>query len=134
MSNILALSEAASIALHSMVLIANTSEVLNIGEISARIFSSRHHVAKILQRLAKEGFISSNRGPSGGFTLRKDPDKISLLAIYETIEGPMDLQACPGAKENCPFDSCILGDMPKRISNDIREYLNDKKLSYYINH
>ncbi|MGQ1948010.1 RrF2 family transcriptional regulator [Geofilum sp. OHC36d9] len=134
MSNIVALSEAASIALHSMVLIAKTNEVLNVGEISARIFSSRHHVAKILQRLAKEGFISSNRGPSGGFTLRKDPDEISLLAIYESIEGTLDVQACPGAKETCPFDSCILGDMSKRISRDIRDYMKNKKLSDYINH
>ena len=58
MSNILALSEAATIGLHSMVLIAKSAEKLNANQIADHIGSSKHHVAKIMQRLAKENFIA----------------------------------------------------------------------------
>ena len=50
MSKIVTLSEAASIALHSMVLIARSEEKLNVGQIAEKIDSSKHHVAKVMQR------------------------------------------------------------------------------------
>lgn len=72
MSKIVTLSEAASIALHSMVLIAKSETKLNVNQISEAIDSSKHHVAKVMQRLAKEDFVASNRGPSGGFVLKRE--------------------------------------------------------------
>jgi Rrf2 family protein len=132
MSNIVALSEAASIGLHSMVLIAQAEEVLNVGQIADRIQSSRHHVAKILQRLVKDGYISSNRGPSGGFILKKNPEEITLLNVFESIEGKFDVQSCPGDKELCPFGDCLLGDLSHRISGEIRDYLAGKTLKNYL--
>jgi DNA-binding IscR family transcriptional regulator len=44
---------------------------------------------KVLQRLAQVGFLSSTRGPNGGFVLRKKPADINLLQIYEAIEGKL---------------------------------------------
>lgn len=132
MSNIVALSEAASIGLHSMVLIVRSNETLNVGQISEKILSSRHHVAKILQRLAKNGYVSSNRGPSGGFVLRMSPEDITLLDIYEAIEGKFQIQSCPGDKPVCPFGTCLFGDLSLKVSTEIREYLINKRLSDYL--
>ncbi|ASB50785.1 RrF2 family transcriptional regulator [Alkalitalea saponilacus] len=132
MANIIALTEAASIGLHSMVMIARSDEMMNVGNIAKQIDSSRHHVAKILQRLAKENFISSNRGPTGGFILKKKPEEISLLNIYEAIEGRFEVQSCPGDKEICPFGDCLMGDLSHRLSNEIKEYLASKTLKDYL--
>jgi len=132
MSKIVALSEAASIGLHSMVLIAQSNEKLNVTQIAEQILSSRHHVAKVLQRLAKNEFISSNRGPSGGFILNKNPEEITLLDIYEAIEGKFQVQDCPGNKSKCPFASCIFGDLSQRVSREILDYLSNKRLSDYL--
>ena len=116
-----------------MVLIVRTEETMNVGQIAEKIYSSRHHVAKILQRLAKSGFITSSRGPSGGFSLKKDPSEITLLDIYETIEGKLDVQSCPGEKELCPFDrKCLLGDLSHKVSSEVRKYMAEKKLSDFI--
>lgn len=132
MSQIIALSEAATIGLHSMVLIARSNDVINVGQISEAIQSSRHHVAKIMQRLVKDGYISSNRGPNGGFKLRKEPQEISLLSIYESIEGKFEVQSCPGDKAICPFGNCIMGDLSHRLSFELREYLSKKTLNEYM--
>lgn len=132
MASIITLSEAASIALHSMVLIAKSKETLNVGEIAEKICSSRHHVAKIMQRLAKEDFVTSNRGPNGGFLLKKTAEETSLLDIYEAIEGKLDADICPGGKSACPFDKCILGDISTRLSLEIKEFFQNKKLSDYL--
>ncbi|MCW3806238.1 RrF2 family transcriptional regulator [Plebeiibacterium marinum] len=132
MSKIITLSEAASIALHGMILIAKSDVKLNVNQISEEISSSRHHVAKIFQRLAKENFVSSNRGPSGGFLLKMDPKDISLLDLYEVIEGPVQVQGCPGDKERCPFDRCIMGDIAEELACQFRDYLRGRSLADYL--
>lgn len=133
MLNFVALSEAASIALHSMVLIAKSDQRLNVVQIAELIDSSKHHVAKIMQRLAKEGMVSSSRGPNGGFVLKKSADQIRLIDIYEAIEGKINVQKCPGNKTECPFSSCILGDLTNRLGGAFKEYLESKSLIDYIN-
>jgi Rrf2 family protein len=44
-------------------------------------------LAKILQQLAKQKILSSSKGPHGGFSLLKDPRKIALIDIVNTIDG-----------------------------------------------
>ncbi len=132
MSNILALSEAATIGLHSIVLIAKEKEKLNVNQIAERIGSSKHHVAKVLQRLAKENYVSSNRGPAGGFVLKKDPKEISLLEIYEAIEGKIETQTCPGTKETCPFGLCILGEVSTKLNAEFVSFLKNQTLNKYL--
>ena len=47
------------------------------------------HLLKILQQLVRAQILSSERGPAGGFVLRKPADEITLLEIVEAIEGPI---------------------------------------------
>ncbi len=132
MSKIITLSEAASIALHGMVLIAKTDKKLNVNQISETIGSSRHHVAKVFQRLAKENFVASNRGPNGGFVMKKEAKDITLLELYEVIEGPVEVQGCPSSKEKCPFNKCIMGDLASALACEFKDFLGRQTLADYI--
>jgi Rrf2 family protein len=51
-------------------------------------------LAKILQQLAKKKILSSSKGPHGGFSLLKDPRKITLLDIVNTIDGQDVFTSC----------------------------------------
>lgn len=132
MSKIFALSEAGSIAIHSMVLIAQADEKLNVIKIAERTGSSKHHVAKVLQRLVKDDFLLSNRGPRGGFALKKEAGQISLLDIYESIEGHIENTACPMGNPVCPFDKCILGNIIGTMTQTFKDYLAGQKLIDFI--
>ena len=132
MSKIFSLSEAGSIAIHSMVLIAKSENSLNVVKIAERTGASKHHVAKVLQRLAKDDFLDSNRGPHGGFRLKRGPDQISLLQIYEAIEGKIVVNHCPMDNPICPFDKCIMGTTITAMTSDFKEYLDTQKLSDYL--
>ncbi|GAP44711.1 MULTISPECIES: Rrf2 family transcriptional regulator [Lentimicrobium] len=134
MSKIITISEAASIAIHSMVLIAGAKDHLNVTQIAERMGSSRHHVAKILQRLVKEGYLSSNRGPAGGFTLKKPASDVSLMEIFETIEGKLSETSCPLDHPVCPFDKCLMGNIVTKMTREFRKYMEEQKLSDYIKH
>ena len=62
----------------------------------------RPFLRKILQALAKNGFIRSHRGIGGGFRLAIPPDKLYIVEVAETFQGPMDLNECFLKKKICP--------------------------------
>ncbi len=132
MSKIVTLSEAASIALHGMILVAKSDKLINVVQIAEATDSSKHHVAKVFQRLVKESFIESQRGPSGGFSLKKKPEEISLLEIYEAIEGKIVVNECPLDKQICPFNKCILNSVTKDMTIQYRNYLESQTLDMYL--
>jgi Rrf2 family iron-sulfur cluster assembly transcriptional regulator len=51
-------------------------------------------LAKILQQMAKQKILSSSKGPHGGFSLLRDPKKITLLEIVNSIDGPDTFTSC----------------------------------------
>lgn len=51
-------------------------------------------LAKILQILAKHKILYSAKGPHGGFSMQKDPKKVTLLDIIRIIDGDDFFQQC----------------------------------------
>ncbi len=132
MAKIVNISEAVSIALHSMVLVAKArSRQMNATIIADITGSSKYHVSKVLQKLVKDGFLSSQRGPLGGFELTRTPEEITLLQVFESIEGKIVISRCPLNKA-CPFGDCIFEDLTMRMTEQFRDYLNDHTLAHYI--
>jgi Rrf2 family protein len=132
MAKVFSLSEASSIAIHSMVLIAREKNGINAVKIAEFTGFSKNHIAKVLQRLVKSDMLSSVRGPAGGFTLKKDPKKINLLQVYETIEGPLEETDCPMNYEICNYDQCIMGNVINRMTAEFKKFLKNQKLSNYL--
>lgn len=110
MTRALRISEAASFAMHAMGLIASTTDgSLSVRSIAARFKISQAHLSKVLQRLAKVGLLTSARGPKGGFSLVRPSDQVTLLEVFEAIEGPMTLTRCLFGEPICDGRDCILG-------------------------
>ena len=130
MSNLLKISEAASLALHTMVyLAANDRRLATTHEIGEVLGVSEAHLAKVLQRLAKVGLVDSTRGPRGGFCLGRAGDDISLLEVYEAIEGPLADTVCLLGQPICSGEKCILGGLLETVNRQAREYLGATALS-----
>ncbi len=132
MSKIFTLSEAASIAIHGMVLIARHDEGINAVKIAEQTGLSKNHISKVLQRLVKNDLLKSVRGPLGGFTLKKRPEEVTLLAIYETIEGNLEVTDCPFNYDICAFDKCMMGNIINKMTIDFRKYLKSQTLKDYM--
>ena len=132
MSKIFALSEASSIAIHSMVLIARSENGINAVKIAEFTGFSKNHIAKVLQRLVKNDMLKSVRGPSGGFSMKMNPKDISLLDIYETIEGSIELGECPLLYEVCNYDRCILSNVVNKLNAEFKKFLQEQTLQSYL--
>lgn len=130
MPRLLRISEATSLALHTMVLLAANQERLRSTKaIASALDVSEAHLAKVLQRLARVGLVRSTRGPNGGFALDSHPDEVTLLEVYEAIEGPLVPTDCLLAVPVCGDNGCILGDLLETVNKQVKDYLAGTTLS-----
>jgi len=132
MGKVFSLSEAATISIHAMIIIARSDKQLNALELSIRTESSKHHLAKVLQRLTKAGFIYSSRGPNGGFVMRKKPEEITMLDIYEAIEGKVEDCSCGLQKQVCPSNKCIINNLVNRMTTEFVTYFKSQTIKDFI--
>ncbi len=133
MAKVVNITEAVTIALHSVILIAkNKSKQVNVNYIANATGSSKFHIAKVLQKLVKDGYLGSTRGPTGGFYLVDKPDNINLLEVYESIEGKIIVSRCPLNKETCPFGKCIFEDLTMDMTKKFKDYLESRTVGSYM--
>jgi len=133
MSNMVKISESVSLGLHAMMVLARDSQKQHSAcELSEVLKVSQAHLAKVLQRLVKEGMVVSSRGPKGGFMLGKPAETISLLSIYEAIEGPMASVRCLLSKPICKDGRCIFGDLLENMNRQIMERMASTTLESQI--
>lgn len=123
------ISEAASIAAHTMVMLASEpGAYLSARESSGRLGVSEAHLAKVMQRLARAGLVKSVRGPGGGFMLGRAPGDVTLLQVIETIDGPCGAGSCLFDSPVCAGEECIMGDILNAMASRVRDYLGKTTL------
>lgn len=129
-SQILKISDAAAIALHTMGLLASRpGQSFRVADIARLLPVSENHLAKVLQRLLKEGLVRSLRGRGGGYALALDPARVTLLQVFEAIEGPLARQGCLLGAPVCRGQRCMLGPLLHSVEQEVREYLSTHRLS-----
>ena len=132
MSNFWKVSDAATIALHAMTLLAAVDEKVSTREIASRLRVSEAHLSKVLQRLHKAGLVDAIRGPGGGFALSRPGQKITLLEVYEAIEGRFTPSECLLGTPVCGGEKCIMGGLLETVDRQVKEYLSGTKLSELV--
>jgi len=90
-----------------------------IREIATAINANEHTVGKLLQTLVKGNVINSIKGPSGGFYISREQQKLPIITIIEAIDGTAVFTECGLGLSRCSSSH------PCPIHN---EYQKGKKL------
>ncbi|MBN1289212.1 MAG: Rrf2 family transcriptional regulator [Actinobacteria bacterium] len=129
MAYLIRVTEALSLGLHAMVLLASEKNlVLSTADMAEKLQVSSAHLSKVLQRLTKAGLVKSIRGPAGGYTLAGKGDKTTMLEVYECLEGPFRDSECLFPDKICSSRVCIMGGMLEEINSRARDYLATTRL------
>jgi Rrf2 family protein len=125
------ISEAANLAIHALSYIANhpDEEPVSNKYVSSILNASEAHLSKVFQRLVKVGLVRSIRGPKGGFSLAKAPKDITLLEIYEAIDGKIPIKECLFGHQNCNRYHCVFGDYITNINVQINNHFSTTTLA-----
>lgn len=111
-------------------------EALSIKKISERQGISENYLEQIIATLKKHGFVKSTRGPKGGYSLKKNPDEISVGDILRVLEGDLSPVDCMEVNDNfacSDSELCVTKFVWKKISDSINEVVDNISLADLIN-
>ena len=85
-------------------------QLTTIDQVAAAFDISRNHLSKVVHALAIHGFLSTQRGIGGGFTLSRPPAEISVGEVVRLTEGDESVVDCISRRnEPCTiFPACRL--------------------------
>ncbi|MDX2148175.1 MAG: Rrf2 family transcriptional regulator [Planctomycetota bacterium] len=91
------LSQTVEYALRAMAYLATLApdDACNSEAIANRTHVPRGYLSKVLRDLVVAQLIHSQRGPSGGFTLARKAQSISLLEIVNAVDPIQRVTRCP---------------------------------------
>ncbi len=118
----LRLSKKADYALMAMKHLALNAER---GASSAREIAEQYNIpvellAKVLQRLVREGLLVSQQGTRGGYQLARPAGIISIADVIVAVDGPLTVTACATEEVSCDqYATCSIRDPLWRIKDRI---------------
>jgi Rrf2 family protein len=87
------------------------------------------YLAKITQDLRRSGLIRSQRGAHGGYALNGDPADVTLLDIWQALEGPVCPVDCLDNEECTREPECVTRDVWARFRIAVEEVLGSENLA-----
>jgi Rrf2 family protein len=108
-------------------------EQLSITEIAEMEGLSVPYTSKLLSIMRKSGLVTAERGRTGGFTIARPIDQISLYEVLTALGGPLiDPRHCQkhsGQLDECiHLDNCSVHDVLGGLAGYVKEFLQDTSL------
>jgi Rrf2 family protein len=132
MSGFGSISEAAYLAIYSLILLVKSEKSMNTVVIAEKLNASKHHVSKVLNLLHQKEYLESSRGPNGGYSLRLPAHKISFLEIYELVSGKIEISACSFNRDGCPFEQCVFDHKVNQLKKEFKDFLAQKDFGQFL--
>jgi len=76
-------------------------EACNTREIAKTYGIPAELLAKVLQKLVKNGLLISQHGVEGGYTLARDASSVTAFDVIRAIDGPLLITSCETARGAC---------------------------------
>jgi FeS assembly SUF system regulator len=78
-------------------------------------------VSKMLKTLAGAALLQSHRGAKGGYSLAREPERLTVAQILEALEGPLALMECSAGPGHCETESsCTVRAPWQRINRAVQ--------------
>lgn len=119
-------------AILGLVALADEDSFIDVKALAKRERISGALLSKAFQKLVKAEVLESQFGPSGGFRLRKTPEEVSLLEIFEAIQGTKMMKCYEGNASYCPKAKCVLRKTILKIEKRLDIFLAETSLKAVI--
>lgn len=92
-------------------------------------------LSKVLQKLARNGFLASEHGTNGGYRLARDARAINALEVIRSIDGPIFLTSCFTDDGECgQSNRCIVREPLRRVHDGITKLLESISIADMSQH
>lgn len=122
-------------AIRAVIALAELPEGAYAGAtgIALAIKAPKNYLGKLLQLLARDGLLESQKGLGGGFRLARDPQNITLLDVVEPIEHISRWNGCILGRDTCSEQNpCALHDRWKIVRDAYLEMLGQTTIAQLL--
>ncbi len=82
-------------------------------------------LAKVLQKLVKNGLLVSQHGAEGGYALARHPSEVTAFDVIRAIDGPLLITSCVTNKGACTqAPTCTVKEPLSKVNEIITQALN----------
>src|SRR6185503_20174125 len=106
----------------------HSDESISAREIAMEYRIPSELLAKILQKLARKGLLVSQHGANGGYVLARDPTKISIVDVVETLDGPIGITPCERGSSCEQLERCSMKDPLMAVRAKMVRILGDTSI------
>lgn len=82
------------LATRAVLALSGRDQRVKAAELAELIGTSSGFLSQVMTPLVSEGWVRSDPGPTGGYAAAFEPATVSVLAVIEAIEGPVDTGLC----------------------------------------
>lgn len=105
----LEVSRRADLAVQALAALGAADRRMKASELADLLGSTAGFVPQVLSPLVERGWISSEPGPTGGYSCRVSLTDVSVLDVIEAVEGPTENGRCVLEDRPCSGDErCAL--------------------------
>jgi len=126
------LSQTAIYALRASLWLAaqDPSEKFRVDDIADELDVPRNYLSKILHVLAREGVLTSSRGPGGGFQLARSPREVTLAEVVDHFDPLPEEAGCLLGRAQCSDrDPCAAHHRWKHISGAVHDFFRHTSIA-----
>jgi Rrf2 family nitric oxide-sensitive transcriptional repressor len=113
-------------SLRVLMFAALKGESFSLSEVAESYDISRHHLVKVVNYLAKLGYLETRRGRGGGIALGMQPEDIRIgMVVRRTEDTPFIVECFDKQHNTCPINgSCRLKGALAQAVNAFYETLD----------
>lgn len=94
-------------SLRVLMFAALKGESFSLSEVAEAYDISRHHLVKVVNYLAKLGYLETRRGRGGGIALAMQPEDIRIgMVVRRTEDTPFIVECFDKQHNTCPINGC----------------------------
>lgn len=107
----------------------NEKDILSANRIHKSLGIPYSYLRQLLNTLSDKGFIVGEKGRNGGFLLKRNPEKIFLIEVVESIEGTESFERCMMGFTDCRLQNkCALHESWIKFRTELLQVLGSTSL------
>ena len=102
---------------------------VSLSDISSRQAISLSYLEQLVSKLRRSEWVSSVRGPGGGYELKRGSGEIFIAQIIDAVDESVDTTKCQGAGDCQGGETCLTHYLWEDLSEQIHTFLESISLA-----
>ncbi len=90
----LEITRRSDLAIRALLALSTGPSRTKAAHLAEQVGTSKGFLTQVMNPLVQRGWVRSDPGPTGGYAADFEPAEVSVLAVIEAIEGPVDTGRC----------------------------------------